>query len=77
MAAAAMTYALVRFAEAVGLWLQRHWAKWFGALTGGIYIPVEIYELLQGITWPRVTVLVVNLWIVLYLLFTLVRDNQK
>jgi uncharacterized membrane protein (DUF2068 family) len=77
MAAAAMAYALVRLAEAVGLWLQRRWAEWFGALTGGIYIPLEIYELLQGITWPRVTVLVVNVWIVSYLLFTLLRSNQK
>ena len=77
MAAAAMAYALVRLTEAVGLWLRRQWAEWFGALTGGIYIPVEIYELLQGVTWPRVTVLVVNVWIVLYLLFTLARSNQK
>jgi uncharacterized membrane protein (DUF2068 family) len=77
MAAAAMAYALVRLTEAVGLWLQRQWAEWFGALTGGIYIPAEIYELLQGVTWPRVTVLVVNVWIVSYLLFTLARSNQK
>ena len=77
MAAAAITYALVRLAEAAGLWLQRRWAEWFGALTGGIYLPVEIYELLQGITWPRVTLLVVNVWIVSYLLFTLLRSNQK
>ena len=77
MAAAAMAYALVRLTEAVGLWLRRQWAEWFGALTGGIYIPVEIYELLQGVTWPRVTVLVVNVWIVSYLLFTLLRSNQK
>jgi len=77
MAAAAMTYALVRLAEAVGLWLQRRWAEWFGVLTGGIYLPVEIHELLQGITWPRVTLLVANVWIVLYLLFTLLRSNQK
>jgi uncharacterized membrane protein (DUF2068 family) len=43
LAAAALIYSIVRFAEAAGLWLRRRWAEWFGALTGGLYIPVEIY----------------------------------
>ena len=76
LAAAAMTYAVVRIVEAVGLWLQRRWAEWFGLLTGGIYIPVEIYEVLHGITWPKVTVLVVNVWIVLYLAVALFRSKR-
>ncbi|MCZ7627423.1 MAG: DUF2127 domain-containing protein [Candidatus Methylomirabilis sp.] len=41
-------YASVRFVEAYGLWLERRWAEWFAAVSGGIYIPFEIYELLYG-----------------------------
>ena len=77
MAAAALAYAVVRFIEAVGLWLQRRWAEMFGALTGGIYIPLEIYELLRGVTWPKVTVLIVNLWVVVYLVATLLRSGTR
>jgi uncharacterized membrane protein (DUF2068 family) len=77
MAAAALSYAVVRFIEAGGLWLRRRWAEIFGALTGGMYIPVEIYELLHGVTWPKATVLVVNLWVVVYLVATLLRNGTR
>ena len=77
MAAAALSYAVIRFIEAGGLWLRRRWAEIFGALTGGMYIPVEIYELLHGVTWPKATVLVVNLWVVVYLVATLLRNGTR
>ncbi|BDV42628.1 membrane protein [Geotalea uraniireducens] len=77
MALAAAMYFVVRMIEAVGLWLRKTWAEWFAVLTGGIYIPVEIYEVAIKVTWPRVTVLVVNLGIVSYLLFVLIKDREK
>jgi uncharacterized membrane protein (DUF2068 family) len=67
-AIAAMTYAAIRAVEAVGLWLQRRWAEWFGVLTGGMYLPIELYEVFREASWPRVTVLAVNAVVVLYLL---------
>jgi uncharacterized membrane protein (DUF2068 family) len=77
MAIAAAMYSVVRMIEAAGLWLRKAWAEWFAVLTGGMYIPVEIYEVAHSVTWPRVTVLVVNLGIVSYLLFVLIRDGGK
>lgn len=71
MALAALAYAIVRFAEAYGLFYRRRWAEWFGFLSGGMYIPVELYEVFREVTWPRVTVLTVNLVIVIYLLVEL------
>ena len=68
MAAAAFFYAAIRIAEAAGLWLDRRWAEWFGILSGAIYIPVEIFELYRGVTWPKVTVLVTNAALIIYLL---------
>jgi uncharacterized membrane protein (DUF2068 family) len=77
MAIAALMYSVVRMVEAVGLWLRKAWAEWFAVMTGGIYIPIEIYEVAYRVTWPRVIVLVVNLGIVSYLLFVLIRDGKR
>jgi uncharacterized membrane protein (DUF2068 family) len=67
MALSALLYSTVRFAEAYGLWLQKQWAEWFAVLTGGMYIPVELFEMLRKTTWPRVTILSINVCIVVYL----------
>jgi uncharacterized membrane protein (DUF2068 family) len=72
----AILYAIIRFAEAIGLWMQLQWAKWFALLTGGIYIPIEVYEVLYGISWPKVAVLIVNVIIVAYLLFSVMRSEK-
>jgi uncharacterized membrane protein (DUF2068 family) len=73
MACAAVMYSAVRFAEAIGLWLERRWAEWFGLLTGAMYLPVELFELAKGLTWPRVIVFVINVFVVSYLLYMLSR----
>ena len=77
MACAALLYCIVRLVEAVGLWLGKKWAEWFGTLTGGLYIPVEIYEVTRGGTWPKITVLVVNICVVSYLLLVLIKNDRK
>src|ERR1035437_4672102 len=34
-------YILLRLFEAYGLWNERAWGEWLGALSGGLYIPLE------------------------------------
>ena len=70
-------YFIVRMIEAAGLWMRKTWAEWFAVLTGGMYIPIEIFEAARSVTWPRVTVLLVNIGVVSYLLFVLIRDGGK
>jgi len=77
LATAAALYSAVRMIEAVGLWLRKGWAEWFAVLTGGMYIPIELFEVARSASWPRVTVLVVNLGVVSYLLFVLLRGEGK
>ncbi len=77
MAVAAFLYSMVRFVEAFGLWRQRQWAEWFALLTAGMYIPVEFYENLRGVTWAKATVLTVNAAIVMYLAYVLCRSRQE
>jgi len=76
MAISALLYSLVRFVEAIGLWLQRQWAEWFGLLTGGMYIPVELLELMRGATLVKAIVLIVNLSIVGYLAYIMYRSRR-
>jgi uncharacterized membrane protein (DUF2068 family) len=67
LAACALLYATLRFAEAFGLWRQRPWAEWFALISGGVYVPLEVLDIARGVTWPRLTLLMVNSCIVVYL----------
>src|SRR5689334_598235 len=41
----AIFYSAIRFVEGYGLWLARVWAEWFAMISGGVYLPLEIYEI--------------------------------
>lgn len=77
MAGFAAFYAAVRFAEAYGLWHERRWAEWFAAFSGGINIPVELYELSVRITWPRLAALIFNVVIVAYMVWLLGENRRR
>ncbi|MEI8633038.1 DUF2127 domain-containing protein [Vibrio sp. PP-XX7] len=73
VALGAFAYALVRFVEAYGLWRGMLWTEWFALVSGGIYLPFELYE---SVVHPQILslgVLLINLIVVWYmarLLFT-------
>ena len=71
LALGALAYSAVRCAEAYGLWTDRRWAEWFGAVSGGIYLPLEFYKLWEKHTWPRAIVLAANSVVVGYLIVLL------
>ena len=77
LALTALLYAAVRFAEAYGLWRQRAWAEWFGICTGGIYLPVELYELSVSVTPVKVGVFLVNLFVVGWLAFVRWQERKR
>ena len=63
-AAVAVAYAAVRFVEAWGLWRAQRWAEWFAALSAGIYLPLEAYELYSNASWLSLGILLINLLVV-------------
>ncbi len=77
LASAALGYSLLRFVEAFGLWREKAWAEWFGALSGAVYLPIELYELYVRITWARTTVLVVNVVVVAVLVQALLKRRKS
>jgi uncharacterized membrane protein (DUF2068 family) len=68
LAATAAVYAMVRFAEAYGLWLDREWAEWFALLSGAMYLPWEVYSLIRHPLPVKWVILAANVAIVLYML---------
>lgn len=68
-AAALLVYAVVEGVEAVGLWLGKRWAEYLTLLVTASLLPVEVYELTEGVTPFKVTAFVINVAVVVYLLF--------
>ena len=64
---ALLAYAGIQVGEAVGLWLLRRWGEYLSAVATSVFIPVEIFELVERLTWVRVGALLINLAAVAYL----------
>jgi len=62
-------YAILEATEAIGLWWQKRWAEYLTFLATVVFLPIEIYELTERITWLRIVALIVNVAIAGYLLF--------
>ncbi|HZD20946.1 MAG TPA: DUF2127 domain-containing protein [Burkholderiales bacterium] len=77
LAALALAYALLRFAEAYGLWHERSWGEWIAAVSGGIYVPLEVYELMHRVTWVRIGALLLNAAVVIYMCYMLWRGAPR
>lgn len=73
----ALAYAALRLIEAYGLWHQRAWGEWLGALIGGLYLPFELRLLAQRFTMLHVLVFLGNLIIVGYLLWRIVLRRRR
>jgi uncharacterized membrane protein (DUF2068 family) len=71
IASLVVVYSLVRFLEAYGLWRSRSWAEWLAAVSGGIYVPFEIYELSRGVSWIKLAALLLNVAVVGYMCYAL------
>ncbi|MFB2974871.1 DUF2127 domain-containing protein [Microseira sp. BLCC-F43] len=69
-------YAVVTAIEAVGLWYEKKWASLLVIALVGISLPLEVWELIKGISPIKLIVFVVNLAIFLYLLFDFKKTKQ-
>ena len=71
LARLAFVYSALRFVEAYGLWKQRRWAEWVALGSGTLLIPLEIRELLRGVTLLRSAFFIGNLIVIFYMLYLL------
>jgi len=73
----AFAYAALRFTEAYGLWNERTWAEWVAFLSGTLLLPLEIRELLRGLTLARAGFFIGNVAIVLYMLHVILVNRRE
>ena len=71
----AFVYAALLFVEGIGLWLQKRWAEYLTVISTSLLVPLEIYEIFERITWVRIAILALNIFVVWYLA-TRLRDEK-
>ncbi len=60
---------LLRLSGAYGLWHEQTWAGWVALVSGALLLPLEIRELMRGLSLLRAVLLVGKLAVVLYMLY--------
>jgi uncharacterized membrane protein (DUF2068 family) len=63
-------YAAIELCEAVGLWLLKRWGEYFAAVATAIFLPYEVYDIVEKVTAIRVGAFIINVAAVIYLLWT-------
>lgn len=62
-----LAYALIELVEAGGLWYAKRWAEYLTVVATAAFLPLEIYELTEHISWLKIATLVLNILAVLYI----------
>jgi uncharacterized membrane protein (DUF2068 family) len=65
-----LAYGALELLEAVGLWLMRRWGEYVAVVGTTLFIPLEIYEIVDRVSWLKVVVLIINVAAVVYLLWS-------
>jgi uncharacterized membrane protein (DUF2068 family) len=65
-----MVYGALQLVEGIGLWSLKRWGEYVAVVGTTLFIPLEVYELTDKISWLKIAVLLVNLVAVLYLLLS-------
>lgn len=66
---ALLGYGSLQVVEGVGLWGGWRWAEYLTVVATGLFVPLEVYELLDGASALKATALTVNLAAVAYLVY--------
>lgn len=67
--ALALTYAVIEWTEAIGLWKERRWAEYLTVLATAGFLPLEVHELINKVTVLRVGALIVNVALIVWLVW--------
>lgn len=73
----AFAYTALRFTEAYGLWNCRTWAEWVALVSGALLMPLEIRELLRGVTALRSALFLGNLAVVFFMLYVILSNRRE
>jgi len=64
----AFCYAAVSCIEGIGLYLEKAWGEFVTIAITASFLPWEIFEVVRRLTWVRVSLLTINIFVFIYLL---------
>ncbi|CAN5650935.1 DUF2127 domain-containing protein [soil metagenome] len=70
VAAGVLAYGVLELVEAVGLWIMKRWGEYVAVVGTSVFIPLEVYELVEQVTWLRLVAFALNVFAVVYILWT-------
>ncbi|MEO5590155.1 MAG: DUF2127 domain-containing protein [Gemmatimonadaceae bacterium] len=73
----ALVFATLYIIEGIGLWHQSRWAEYLTITATSLFIPLEVYELIERVTVPRAGALIINLVAVAYLVYRLRHPTER
>lgn len=59
-------YALIQLTEGLGLWLGAAWAEYMVVISTGLFIPEECLAIMRHFSWLRLSILLINAVILVY-----------
>jgi uncharacterized membrane protein (DUF2068 family) len=70
-------YATLFMIEGIGLWHEAPWGEYLTVVATSLLIPIEVYEIAQKLSVPRVGALIVNIAAVAYLVWRIRHPEHK
>lgn len=65
-----IAYGTLQVLEAYGLWTMSRWGEYLAVVATSVFLPWEIYEVTEKVTWLRVGALIINIAAVIWLLWS-------
>lgn len=69
-AVAAFAYAVLLLVESYGLWQVRRWGEYLSVVVTSVFLPLEIWELSERVTWLKVVLTAINVAAVVWLIWS-------
>lgn len=69
-AVAAFAYAALLLVESYGLWQVRRWGEYLSVVVTSAFLPLEIWELSERVTWLKVVLTAINVAAVVWLIWS-------
>jgi len=63
-----LLYAALQIVEGIGLWSLKRWGEYVAVVGTTLFVPLEVYEVVDHLTWLKLVVLIINVAAVVYLL---------
>jgi uncharacterized membrane protein (DUF2068 family) len=70
-------YAALFLTEGTGLLFRKRWAEWLTIVATSSLMPLEVYELVKQFNFVRITVLLVNAAVVLFLIYRVLHHERQ